>query len=123
MNKPNAQAKSQGKSGNYITQNGTVLFDDGKNQCVVMMGHAYADRFVFDPSMKTTTCAIVIEPYIVGATPCMIRVEMATLSNPKARHHCLPCGPRIQVPDRVGGECRQTGDARIGQESALGRSA
>jgi putative DNA primase/helicase len=89
MNKPNAQAKSQGKSGNYITKNGTVLFDDGKNQCVVMMGHAYADRFVFDPSMKTTTCAIVIEPYIVGAMPCMIRVEMATLSNAKALNELL----------------------------------
>lgn len=89
MNKPNGQAKSQGSLGNYITQNDKVLFDDGKDQFVVMMGHVYADRFVFDPTAKTTTCAIVIDPYIAGATPCMIRVEMATLSNPKALNDLL----------------------------------
>jgi hypothetical protein len=89
MNKPNAQTNPQGKVGNYITQDGTVLFDDGKSQSVVMMGRAYVDRFVFDPIMQTTTCAIVIDPYIVGATPCMIRVEMSTLSNPKALNELL----------------------------------
>lgn len=89
MNKPNGQAKSQGSLGNYITQNGKVLFDDGKDQFIVMMGHAYADRFVLDTTAQTTTCAIVIDPYIVGATPCMIRVEMATLSNPKALNELL----------------------------------
>lgn len=89
MNKPNGQAKPQGNLGNYITKNDEVLFDDGKDRIVVMMGHAYADRFVSDPSTKTTTCAIVIEPCVVDAPPCMIRIDMATLSNPKALNELL----------------------------------
>lgn len=85
MNKPSSSTTPISKVGKYIRQNGSVHFDEGKDQYLtVMMGDAYVDRFVFDPATNTTTCAIAITPFVAGAMPCMVRVEMATLSNPKA---------------------------------------
>ncbi|NNG22751.1 DUF927 domain-containing protein [Telluria aromaticivorans] len=85
MNKPSISTAATGKVGNYITQNGSVQFDEGKDRYLtVMMGEAYVEGFVFDPATNTTTCAIAISPFVKGAKPCMVRVEMAKLSNPKA---------------------------------------
>jgi hypothetical protein len=85
MNKPSSATAPDGKVGKYIIQNGCVQFSQDKEQYVlVMMGEAYVDRFVFDPATNTTTCAIAITPFVAGALPCMERVDIATLSNPKA---------------------------------------
>lgn len=85
MNEPSSTTTPSDKVGKYIIQNGSVQFDQGKDQhLTVMMGEAYVERFVVDRATNTTTCAIAITPYVAGALPCMERVDLAKLSNPKA---------------------------------------
>lgn len=85
MNKPNNAAAPGCKVGKYIVQNCCVQYSsDGDQFLDVMMGEAYVERFVFDPATNMTTCALAITPYVAGVVSCMERVELATLSNPKA---------------------------------------
>ncbi|RYE70961.1 MAG: hypothetical protein EOO81_06955, partial [Oxalobacteraceae bacterium] len=70
MNKPSRSGVPSSKVGKYMSQNGSVQFDEGKDQYItVIMGDAYVDRFVFDPATNTTTCAIAITPFVAGAMP------------------------------------------------------
>jgi hypothetical protein len=72
----------------YYTEDNKVLRDDGKdNYTLVMHGVSYVDGCVFDPYLKTVSCVIVITP-LVGPD-CVIRVDMAKLSTPKAVAHFL----------------------------------
>lgn len=85
MNQPASTTTPPVAVGKYVAHDGCVQLDEGKDHdLTVMMGIAYVDGFVFDPAMKTTTCAIAISPCVAGAISCMIRVPMSTLSNQKA---------------------------------------
>lgn len=82
MNKPQSIKPRTGIVGKYICQNGSVQFDQGKDQYLtVMMGEAYVDGFVLDPSTKKISCAIAIKPHVNFLSSCMVRIEIATLSN------------------------------------------
>jgi hypothetical protein len=84
MNNPSTSTPPS-NIGDYILQNGSVQFDPGKEKHItIMMGQAYVDGFVLDSATNTATCAIMIIPFVAGMLPCMERVEMATLANPKA---------------------------------------
>lgn len=100
MNKPQSIKTRSGIVGKYICQNGSVQFDQGKDQYLtVMMGEAYVDGFVRDPLTKKISCTIAITPHVHFLPTCMERVEVATLSNHKAiaeilgEHGILVCNP------------------------------
>jgi hypothetical protein len=104
MNKPSSKTKPNTKFGKYIIEDGTVQFDQGNGQyLLVMMGEVYVDGFVVDSATNTTTCVVAITPYVAGAQPCMERIDLAKLSNPKALSEILGsrgiivCDP-IHVP-------------------------
>jgi hypothetical protein len=68
--------------GKYICQNGSVLFDQGKDQRIpVMIGIAYIDGFVKDVATGTSSYIIAIIPSVPGMEPCLVRVNQKLLSN------------------------------------------
>lgn len=90
MNKLKKDNAVNGTVGKYMCQNGSVHFDQGKDQyLLVMMGAAYVDGFVSDPVTKTTSCIIAIKPGIEVLQPCMVRVDTAILLNAKSLSEVL----------------------------------